>query len=214
MAKKPQVPDLVLPQLTEAAPADVLDGESRERERFSDADFGGVDLRSTSFSECEFIAPRFDDADLSGAHFNDSVVRGMSTASLAAPRSGWRHAVIEQSRLGVAELYRSSWQQVRISGSKLGFLNLRGASITDLVFAECTIDELDLGTARVARMSFTDCRIGTLELVGARLADVDLRGAELDQVKSLDGLAGATISELQLQSLAPQLAGHLKLIVT
>lgn len=214
MPKPPVLPDLVLPDLTRAAPADVQDGESRERERFTEADFGGLDLRSTSFSECEFVAPTFDDTDLRGAHFNESIIRRMSAAAMAAPRSGWRQTLIEQSRLGSAELYQSTWQQVRIHDSKLGFLNLRGAKITDLVIAGCTIDELDLGAARVARLSFTDCRIGTLELAGARMVDVDLRGAELDQVKSLDGLAGVTISELQLQYLAPQLAAHLKLIVT
>ncbi len=203
------IPALELPGLADASAMDLRDGESRELERFSDEDFGGLDLTSTSFTECEFLRPVFDGADLRGAHLNESVIRGMNTAALAAPRSGWRRTVIESSRLGSAELHSSTWQQVVVSESKLGFLNLRGATITDLRFVGCTIDELDLGTARVARVDFVDCRIDTLELSGARLSDVDLRGAGLGQVKSPDGLAGATVSELQLQQLAPQFAAHL-----
>ena len=213
MVKAPVVPVVELPDLVDRSAMDVQDGETRERERFSDQDFGGLDLRSTSFVECAFFAPVFDQADLRGCHLNESVITRMNTAALAAPRSGWRHSLVEQSRLGSAELYSSTWQQVEIRDSKLGFLNLRGATITDLQLSGCTIDELDLATARVTRMSFRDCRIGTLELAGARLSDVDLRGAELDQVKSLDGLAGATLSELQLQQLAPQFAAHLRVLV-
>lgn len=207
--KPPAIPAVELSGLADTSAMDLRDGESHELERYVDEDFGGLDLRSTSFTECEFTRPVFDGADLRGTHVSESLVRGMNTVALAAARSGWRRSRIEQSRLGSAELHGSSWQQVLITESKLGFLNLRGATILDLRFVGCTIDELDLGSARLNRVDFIDCRIAVLDLAGARLLDVDLRGAGLNQVKSPDGLAGATVSELQLQQLAPQFAAHL-----
>jgi hypothetical protein len=55
-------------------------------------------------------------------------------------------------------------------------------------------------------VSFAGTRIGRLELSGSKLEDVDLRGASLADIGTLEGLRGATITLDQLLEIAPALA--------
>jgi uncharacterized protein YjbI with pentapeptide repeats len=106
-------------------------------------------------------------------------------------------------------LFESNWRSVRISHSKLGYLNFRSAELLDVEFVDCTIDELDLGGAKATRVAFTNTSIRSLDVARATLLDFDLRGAEFSSIRGVDGLRGATITELQLAELAPIIAGHL-----
>jgi uncharacterized protein YjbI with pentapeptide repeats len=98
---------------------------------------------------------------------------------------------------------------VRVSHCKLGYLNFRSAQLVDVEFVDCTIDELDFGGARATRVAFTNTSIGLLDVARATLLDFDLRGAEFRSIRGVDGLRGATITELQLVELAPIIAGQL-----
>ena len=139
----------------------------------------------------------------------DSVVEGADVTTLSAAESGWWNVEVTQSRIGSAELYDAVLRNVHFVRCKLGYLNLRGANLTDVAFTDCVISDLDLLRATATRVSFPGSRISRLELSGSRLEDVDLRGADLADIGTLEGLRGATITLDQLLEIAPALAESL-----
>ena len=187
--------------------------DSRELERYVDADLTDRDLEGASFAECVFEAPRLGSARLRGARLIESVLSDSFAPELAAARSTWRDVRVERPRWGSAELFDAELRSVRIVGGKIDFLNLRGARLTDVVVEGCSIGELDLGGAETMRVAFVDCRIGTLDVTRASLAHTDLRTSEFAGVDGFEGLRGATIDHLQLSLLAPTMAAHLGVVV-
>lgn len=181
----------------------------RDNERFDSVDLRARNLAGSTFSECEFIDVAVSDADLHAARFNDCVFVRLNAPVLRAPRSSWRDAVIEGSRIGSGELYDSGIHSLHLRHCKVGYLNVRGSTVRDLLFTDCTIDELDLGAATVTRMAFADTRLDLLDVTASTLQHADLRGAELGGIRGIDDLRGATMTELQLAELSPLFAAHL-----
>lgn len=190
----------------------VADG-SVEGERFENVDLSGQPLGGLHVSECEMLGLNVGDADLRNVTFAESRVRQLNAPVLRASCSNWRDVVIEQSRIGSAELYDSSWRGVQFIGCKLGYLNLRGANLRDVSFVDCQIDELDLGGATATRMLVSGTTVRTLSLVKPQLQHVDLREAQLEVINGIEGLAGTTLSSIQVAQLAPVFAARLGITV-
>lgn len=178
-----------------------------------DADLSAADLSGGRLTECVLRSVTMGDADLTAASIVESSWERVNSPHLKAPRSTWRDVVLQDSRLGVAELHDAGISAMVVRGCKLDLVNLRNAVFTDVLFEDCAIGELDISGARANRVKFSDCTLGTLEARDARLKDVDLRGAALHRLVGLAGLKGALISPGQLLDLAPSLAQHLGLEV-
>lgn len=211
--KGPQIDPIILPDLVGNDGALLRAGDSRDAERFTGVDLGGLDLTGITFRECEFRTVSLADTNLRGATFSDCIAADLHAPVFSAPRSRWRDVRIEHSRLGSVELYDAGLRSVHIDGSKLDFVNLRNAVITDMLLSNCIIDELDLSTATVQRLELQNCRIGTLDVANATLTDADLRSSDFGAVHGVEGLRGATIDDAQLSLMAPLLAAHLGLVV-
>jgi uncharacterized protein YjbI with pentapeptide repeats len=98
--------------------------------------------------------------------------------------------------------------------SSLGWLR-RGrcrAELLDVAFTDCIIEEVDLVETAARRVAcHGNTRVSRLNMQHAKLQHVDLRGADFEEITSLDGLRGTTINPNQLNLLAPLLAykkGH------
>ena len=187
--------------------------DSRELERYIDADLTDRDLEGTSFSDCVFESPRLGATRLRGARFVESVLSDSFAPELAAARSTWRDVRVERPRWGSAELFDADLRSVRLVGGKIDYLNLRGARLTDVVIEGCSIGELDLSGATTLRVALVDCRVGALDVTRASLTHTDLRTTDFSRIEGLAGLSGATIDDLQLSLLAPVMAAHLGLVV-
>lgn len=174
---------------------------------------GPADLSDVTFRDCVVGRADLSGADLSRSRWEASLLDGLFADEFRAGKSAWRNVVLHQSRIGALDLVDAKVQAVRISGAKLGRIDLRRAVVTDLLIQDAVIDELDLDEARATRVAFQDVRIGRLSLHGSILKDVDLRGAQLAGVGPVTGLRGATITDWQLQELAPALAADLGLRV-
>jgi uncharacterized protein YjbI with pentapeptide repeats len=211
--RPPEQLSLTLPPLTDAGADDIGADERYDALRVAEADLGGLHLARATFAECLFERVALHETDLRGAHFLESRLSQVDAPVFTAPRSSWRRTVLERSRLGAVETYETTWRSVLVSDCKLGYLNGRSSAWTDVTLRGCSIDELDLSGAKLTRVAFVDCRVGTLRAAGATLSDVDLRGARLEVLDGLAGLAGAWVSEHQLSELAPLLAEHLKIRV-
>ena len=117
------------------------------------------------------------------------------------------------SRIGSAELYESTWRSVHFVNCKIGYLNLRGASLLDVRFSNCVIDELDLGGATAERLDFQTTETRVVDVTRSRFTNVDVRELQFRQVNGLEGLKGATMTELQVAELAGVFAAHLGIVV-
>lgn len=139
---------------------------------------------------------------LDGVHLGDdtlhalrvleSTITRLDAPVLGAPRAHLRDVAVRGSRVGAAELYESDWMDVVVEDSKLDWVNLRNAKLRRVVLRRCRIGELDLGGAQVRELTLDDCDVASLVLEHARCQDVDLRGARIDQVGSVESLRGAS----------------------
>jgi uncharacterized protein YjbI with pentapeptide repeats len=210
----PRPPKVTLGAL---APAD-------ESAAVGEDDLDGVDLRDLNLDELVWTGRRrlgssrvsglvTREWTAAGASVVGSLLEQIEVVGLNAPESGWWNVELTGSRIGSAELYDSSWRNVSFTRCKLGYLNLRGAKLTDVRFTDCVISDLDLIRATATRVAFTGTRIDRLEASGAKLVDLDLRGALLADIGTLEGLKGATITLAQLLDLAPAMAARLGITV-
>ncbi|WP_455188948.1 pentapeptide repeat-containing protein [Actinomyces naeslundii] len=188
-------------------------GEMVEDLELVEADLSGGDLSAISLLSCRFSEVFANDTDLAAARLVDCRLERLSATYLHSPRSTWRTVELVDSRIGAWELYDADVESVLIEDCRLGFANLAGTAVRDVLIRATRIDELDLSGIDAQRVRFEDCHVGTLRLHGGSLSDVDLRGLEMTVVSGVGSLAGATISSGQLSELAPLLAQHLGLRV-
>ncbi len=199
--------------LSDVSGAELREEDTRTAERFDGDDLTGRDLSDATFDRCELIGVGLHEADLSGASILDTRLVRVNAPILRASRSVWHDSIVEDSRIGSAELYDSTWRGIRFENCKLGYLNLRGSQLRDVRFANCLIDELDLGDATATRVAFVDTTIRKLDLTHATLSSVDFRQADLRQIASVESLRGATLNGIQLADLAPAFAARFGIVV-
>ncbi|GAA1863142.1 pentapeptide repeat-containing protein [Myceligenerans crystallogenes] len=209
----PLLDPVVLEDLAAGDAYDLEPGADLEGFEFLDLRVDAVELARASVYGSRFVGLRADEAELGTAKLSECVLERLDVPVLRGVRGRWRDVEVRGARLGSAELYESTWDSVRFVDCKLGFVNLRGAQLQDVVFADCTIDELDLVQATASRVAFTGTRVGGLDVQGSALQHVDLRGAELRELRGIESLGGATIDSGQLASLAPALAAALGITV-
>ncbi|GGE64743.1 pentapeptide repeat-containing protein [Nesterenkonia cremea] len=171
-------------------------------------------FRGASLVECVWEDASLTEGDLSGLTVAESRLSRLNIPHLQAPRSGWRDVLLEDSRIGVAELYDSVLSGVKISSGKLDLINLRGAELRDVLIEGCTLGELDLTQGSVQRVALRSTRVEALVLTGLRAQHLDLTGAEIGRIVGVEGLRGAVVSSQQLMELAPALADHLGLEIS
>ena len=212
----PRPPALTAPDLSRLrdGEADELTaGEMVEDLELVEADLSGAGLSAINLLSCRFSEVFADDTDLTAARLVDCRLERLSATYLHSPRSTWRTVELTGSRIGAWEFYDADVESVLIEDCRLGFANLAGTAMRDILIRGTRIDELDLSGIEAQRVRFEDCRVDTLRLRGGSLSDVDLRGLEMRVVSGVGSLGGATISGEQLTELARLLAEHLGLRV-
>jgi len=210
----PRPPVLAAPdlgRLRDGEADDLTAGEMVEDLALVEADLSGGDLSALTLLGCRFSEVFANDTDLAAARLVDCRLERLSATYLHSPRSTWRTVELADSRIGAWEIYDADVESVLIEDCRLGFANLVGTALRDVLIRGTRIDELDLSGIDAQRIRFEDCRVGVLRLRGGSLSDVDLRGLEMTVVSGIGSLAGATISSGQLTELAPLLAQHLGL---
>ena len=213
-AASPRPPVLTAPDLSrlrDGAADELAAGEMVEDLRLAEADLSGAGLSAISLLSCRFSEVFANDTDLAAARLVDCRLERLSATYLHSPRSTWHTVELVDSRIGAWEIYDADVESVLIEDCRLGFANLVGTALRDVLIRGTRIDELDLSGIDAQRVRFEDCRVGVLRLRGGSLSDVDLRGLEMTVVSGIGSLAGATISSGQLTKLAPLLAQHLGL---
>ncbi len=210
----PRITPLRLGDLEVGDTDELMPGDSEDRRRFAGPTVKGRDLSGITFSECELAGWEVRDAVFTESSFLETRITALFATGFRASRSTLRQVEVDDARIGAVELMDSKLRSVVFTGVRLGFVNLRGATLTDVVFRECVLDGIDAADATLTRVAFEDCTAGELDATRATVKDVDLRGLRVERLRGLEALSGATMSHLQVVSLAEVFAAHLGITVT
>ncbi|CAM3766125.1 pentapeptide repeat-containing protein [Tsukamurella ocularis] len=210
----PKISPLRLGDLEEGNTDELMPGDTEDRRRFAGPTVQGRDLSGITFSECELAGWEVRDALFTESAFLETRISALFATGFRATRSTLRQVEVDDARIGAVELMDAKLRSVVFTDVRLGFVNLRGAGLTDVVFRGCVLDGVDAADATLNRVAFEDCTAGELDVTRANLQHVDLRGLQLERIRGLEGIAGATMSHLQVVGLAEVFAAHLGVNVT
>ncbi|AUN41243.1 pentapeptide repeat-containing protein [Tsukamurella tyrosinosolvens] len=210
----PKISPLRLGDLEDGNTDELMPGDTEDRRRFAGPTVQGRDLSGITFSECELEGWEVRDAVFTESAFLETRISALFATGFRASRSTFRQVEVDDARIGAVELMDSKLRSVVFTDVRLGFVNLRGAGLTDVIFRGCMLDGIDAGDATLTRVSFEDCTAGEIDVTRAKLQHVDLRGLQVERIRGLEGIAGATMSHLQVVGLAEVFAAHLGIHVT
>ena len=210
----PKISPLRLGDLEDGNTDELMPGDTEDRRRFAGPTVQGRDLSGITFSECELEGWEVRDAVFTESAFLETRISALFATGFRATRSTFRQVEVDDARIGAVELMDSKLRSVVFTDVRLGFVNLRGAGLTDVIFRGCMLDGIDAGDATLNRVSFEDCTAGEIDVTRAKLQHVDLRGLQVERIRGLEGIAGATMSHLQVVGLAEVFAAHLGIHVT
>ncbi|QRY84019.1 pentapeptide repeat-containing protein [Tsukamurella tyrosinosolvens] len=210
----PKTSPLRLGDLEDGNTDELMPGDTEDRRRFAGPTVQGRDLSGITFSECELEGWEVRDAVFTESAFLETRISALFATGFRASRSTFRQVEVDDARIGAVELMDSKLRSVVFTDVRLGFVNLRGAGLTDVIFRGCMLDGIDAGDATLTRVSFEDCTAGEIDVTRAKLQHVDLRGLQVERIRGLEGIAGATMSHLQVLGLAEVFAAHLGIHVT
>ena len=96
---------------------------------------------------------------------------------------------------------------------KLDFTNFRYAKLQGVLFDSCQIDDIDFYGANLTNVAFDHCMIEKIDVRDATLKNVDFCSSDIGTIRGITHMRGASVSSLQLVSLAPYMARDLGIIV-
>ncbi|TWS26009.1 pentapeptide repeat-containing protein [Tsukamurella sputi] len=210
----PKILPLRLNDLEDGVTDELVPGDVHDRQRFAEPTVKGRDLSGITFSECELTGWEVRDAVFTDSSFLETRIASLFATGFRASRSTFRQVEVDDARIGAVELMDSKLRSVVFTDVRLGFVNLRGAGLTDVIFRGCMLDGIDAADATLTRVAFEDCRAGELDVTRAKLQHVDLRGLQVERIRGVEGIAGATMSHLQVVGLAEVFAAHLGINIT
>lgn len=167
---------------------------------------GTAEAPYADLTECRISGGVYDAITLPHASVRDVELIAVATVSMSLRGSHVRRLRIDGGRIGTLDLADADIDELIISGARIDYLSLGRAQVADAVISASAIGTLDAPAAKLVRVTFDQTRVDELDLREARNTDVDLRG--LDVAHHLDprGLAGVTMTELQVQLIARELA--------
>ncbi|QDE35161.1 pentapeptide repeat-containing protein [Microbacterium foliorum] len=167
---------------------------------------GTVDLAYASLEQCT-VAADADTVDLTGSTLIDVDLTGVRIASLKMRDASIRRVRISGGRIGTLDLSSARIDELLLSDVRIDYLNLGAAKATDIEIRDCGIRTLDMPQAELTRVRFTGTRSDEVDTRAMRATHVDLRGLDASAFLDANSLRGTTLTEFQVQQLAPLLAG-------
>lgn len=174
---------------------------------------GTVDLAYASLEQCT-VAADADTVDLTGATLIDVDLSGVRIASLRMRDASIRRVCISGGRIGTLDLSSARIDELLLSDVRIDYLDLRAAKATDVEIRDCGIRTLDMPQAELTRTRFTGTRSDEVDTRAMRATHVDLRGLDASAFLDANSLRGTTLTEFQVQQLAPLLAAGIGIQVT
>ncbi len=172
-----------------------------------------TDASHAEISECRLTGASVEALTLTGANLVDVEIDQLRATTVSARGAHLRRVRVTGGRIGTLDLGTADIDEVELRGIRIDYLTLGGAIIEDLLVVDCVIGSLDLPQATAKRVRFDDTRADEVDARGLRAEDVDLRGLEMLSLTDAAALRGTTLSAVQIERLAPTLAGALGILV-
>jgi uncharacterized protein YjbI with pentapeptide repeats len=177
------------------------------------ADLSRAVCANVTFDNLKMVKSTFQNVDLSGAHFADVVVEesdlsGASTMSGSFLRTEWKAC-----RAGGWQVADACIEDTLFDECKMHLLNMRFSKLKSVTFRNCVLKGADFQGASFANVRFEGCNLAEAEFRQCTVEALDLRTSQIQDIKYVEGLRGATIDALQLIDLAPKMAHVLGLQV-
>ena len=169
---------------------------------------GTVDLAHASLEQCALSADA-DTIDLTGATILDVDVTTIRAASLRLRTASIRRLRLTGGRIGTLDLSSTRIDEFELRDMRIDYLNLGAAKGTDILIEDSTVRTIDMPQAELTRVAFVNCRSDEVNPRGMRATDVDLRGLDALAFIDANSLRGTTLTEFQVQQLAPTIAAGL-----
>jgi len=139
----------------------------------------------------------------------DSLGTKLEAAALRTHKANLLRVMLTDSRLTGAEFAEAHIEDCTFKNVKFDEAGFRFASFKRVRFEDCMLRQADFSSAKFEQVIFTGCDLDSTNFMSAHCKDLDVTTEDLTTVKSILGLKGATISEVQLMQLAPLLAAEL-----
>lgn len=167
------------------------------------------DWTLTTFLDCSLENLTFETVLFDHAAITSTRFAGCGMVHSSFVNASICSSTFEHCRFGACDAWDCETRSVIFTGCRFGYLNLRGAKWHDVVFQDCVIDDFDAAHAVLGRIAFPGTTIHAINLQHAVADDVDLRGAELQEIHDVAGLRGTTMLVDQISQLAQSFAASL-----
>jgi uncharacterized protein YjbI with pentapeptide repeats len=160
----------------------------------------------TEIRACRFEAGLFQHAHFEGVTFESCVLHNCDLTGARFDACGLSHVVFSHCRLDGFTAMDTSFDGVIVDDSNLSLANFRFLKTFNILFKESMLVEVDFTGTRLERALFQKCNLRQADFTQVTATGVDFRGSELDEIRGVASLKGATIGRLQLFGLALSLA--------
>ena len=183
----------------------LLDGMLAESE-FTQLQLQGSRWSGTEIRTCRFESGVFQQAHFQGVTFENCVLHNCDLTGVRLDACGLSHVVFSHCRLDGLTAVDTSFDGVIIEDSNVSLANFRFLKTFNVLFKASMLSEVDFTGARLERTLFEKCNLRQADFTRVTAQGVDLRGSDLDEIRGVASLKGATIGRLQLFGLALSLA--------
>jgi uncharacterized protein YjbI with pentapeptide repeats len=167
-----------------------------------------LSVKDSKFEQVRVLNAELKNASLLDVHFDKSDFSSVKLASLSAHRTVFSHC-----RLSGLQIYESNLKDVTFLDCKLDLSNFRFSKLERVEFVDCVLSEADFSNCKFSSVVFTRCDLVKADFSLATIKSLDLRSSNIAGLNGLLKLNGATISNTQLITIAPNLAAEIGLLV-
>jgi len=163
------------------------------------------DLAHAQFEQCS-LSGTADRVDLTGATLLDVEIVDARTPVLSLKDATIRRLRIAGGRIGTLDLSGAHVAELMLEHARIDYLSLAAAKVQDSLITDCTLATVDLPAATATRVRFERCRADEVDTRGLRADALDLRGLDALAFVDVTALRGTTLTERQVELLAPVFA--------
>lgn len=172
-------------------------------------DWSNQTARNIGLNGVVVVKGDFTGAVLPKATFRDARFDKCQFAGMIIEEGGFNRLELLGAQASGLTVTDATIKDVLFKGCRLNLANFRFTHFKNVVFEDCVLTEADFAYAQLEAVLFRKCDLQAAQFSAVKLQQVDLRSSNIEGIKGVASLKGATIDELQLLTISHLLAGEL-----
>jgi uncharacterized protein YjbI with pentapeptide repeats len=173
-----------------------------EDARVAHAVASGERLTDVRFDRCVFEHVELTGCDVRGSHWCDVQLTDCELSGARVSESELVRVELAGGRAAGVVFVESTLRHVRFRDVRLDGVGFRGATLEHCVFERCALSEADFVDAILVDVELVDCDLRGADLAVQKCAHVFLSHCDVERVKGLARLRGATVTSDSILPLA------------